>query len=74
MNKVLGQIITCAHCKGAGKCDCYYCSPVNPPFEPRLSMCMTCAGIGSMWVGPQSVTLVLNNMDDISELQSKLQT
>ena len=63
----IGEVVTCAHCKGSGTCSCIGCNPAQNHIwiegddglrTPVTDVCCTsCGGAGKVWVGPNIVQL-----------------
>ena len=57
---IIGAVVVCSHCKGTGKCNCSVCLDAAKVFRSSCLnvTCTTCGGAGSVWVGPQNVTIM----------------
>lgn len=55
-----GEVKTCAHCGGSGKCSCSGCQAKAglEPFSPGSVACSACEGKGSVWIGPNIVQIL----------------
>jgi hypothetical protein len=54
-----GEIMTCAHCAGSGDCCCHGCLKEAglDPESDACARCSACGGKGSVWVGPNHITI-----------------
>lgn len=59
----IGKVVDCKHCGGTGKCNCMSCVENNgfDSDDYKISVaCFPCKGIGSVWVGPASISIINN--------------
>lgn len=64
MNQEIGKIVKCGHCNGTGKCDCEDCNYTknnHRRYSSEKVQCKTCKGSGSVWIGPQSISIIITN-------------
>lgn len=66
-NQQIGKVVDCKHCNGTGKCNCSSCIA-----DKRFNIhdhrregnepvaCTSCRGAGSVWIGPESITIINN--------------
>lgn len=66
MSTIPGEIRTCSHCGGDGKCgdgfdrSCAACKAkagLDPTQDFRNILCSACGGKGAVWIGPEVVQL-----------------
>ncbi|GLI35191.1 hypothetical protein DAMNIGENAA_26240 [Desulforhabdus amnigena] len=49
----IGEVRTCAHCYGTGKCNCPSCT--GNALSSKSVICSACGGKGSVWIGPEKI-------------------
>jgi len=67
----IGKVVDCKHCNGTAKCDCYKCMDYAKKHHhdtfygrdcksaPSLVLCTVCWGHGSVWVGPETIKVLM---------------